>query len=386
MIPKRKEISMNFIFLVLIFKIVLFYNLIYLFRNEYKNFNFSEVFFIAYQFELPIYYRLMIYVLISIVSATGVLFIIKTLIENQIIIIKKNYQEIIFIFLSITLLILIINFYKTFIRNYYDFILTFSNLEDGKKMTEKQLKPNATIENKIIFDVSKELKGFELNNIEFQKNLQFLYHKGYKIYKMDFILSDGTILLVNNNLLNSNLNNGSKRIPIILQDVLPFMRNYQDTYLIVALKYNKNIHSKLSYRKYQKAFWHKLIAEVKLTDQSLLKRIIPEIQTKEMLYTIESIYRFDNYILKVSEGSMSHEELFKFIAFNPKVMNVAIPDTWLNDEFIIKIIKRANRIIFIHNVNEKINFEELLNKGADGFYVSSILTNELPFIQSQTYN
>lgn len=372
---KTTYIKWDLVYYILISLIGIFYSLTYLFKTHYHKYNFSEVLYLSYQYELPIVYRIIIYFIISFLFTYGFLYFYKIFIKNKIIKLNKKHNFIIVFFLILTLILLIINFYKTFIRSYDDFIFTYYNLDDLKKVKKNLIKSKPTIENKIILDTSIETNQFSKNDIS---TFQSLYKRGYRIFKIDFILlPDGEIVpYTNSQILNFNnpFTSNKETMGRSLEELLQLIKIYNDIYFIVNAKY---LQSNLSYNKYQKRFWKNFIQNINKIDTDLYHRIIPEIESKETFYLIESIYRFDNYIFKMDqEVSMSYEDIIKLFVFNPRIMNVAIPASRINDEILIKILKNTSRIIFIYNIIENNNLRDFLNKGADGFYTNFITTND----------
>ncbi len=146
--------------------------------------------------------------------------------------------------------------------------------------------------------------------------------------------------------------------PASLYDVLAFMYNHPDVYLVTDTKETEPnaVREQFSY----------LISAARKIDESLLERIVPQFYNEEMFYIIRELYDFNDYIFTLYQTTAPYDHIVSFVKKN-NISIVTMPPERINADF-IKKLKKLKVLIYTHTINDREEFNKYINQGLNGVY------------------
>jgi glycerophosphoryl diester phosphodiesterase len=162
-----------------------------------------------------------------------------------------------------------------------------------------------------------------------------------------------------------------------LKDLLRFMSQHKDMYLVTD---SKNAQASIGFindDKYNEIFWESFITIAKNIDRSILERVIPQIYYPKMLTIINKYYKFKRYIFTLYATNMNDDAVLKFVYENPSIYYITMPPNRVNNYDFIEKLLQLKRKTFIHTIN---NIDEMIfyrKKGIFGFYTDFIIPSQI---------
>ncbi len=141
--------------------------------------------------------------------------------------------------------------------------------------------------------------------------------------------------------------------PLDCRDVVDLLAEYPDIYIITDTKYSDELSV---YKQFSQ-----IVDHAKKRDPEVLKRIIPQIYTEQMLDYVMNVHHFDSVIFTLYQISWDSEEIAKnctrsgvrFITVAADLLDQQTIDTW----------KSVGIRIAAHTVNEPEEAADLLEMG-----------------------
>lgn len=253
------------------------------------------------------------------------------------------------------------------------------------------------------YSYTNSLEAFEIN-----------YKKGTRLFEVDFgITSDKQVVLTHGwkehkqkrlnlayaddkpmsykEFMNSKIY--GKYQPLDLKNLISLMQKYKDFYLILdfgkELDWNEQkqvdrifeVDNLISYNKM-------IIDEFKKVDESLLKRVIPQIYYEDHYKKLDKIYHFDNYIYTLYKNyqNTSPKQIMDFINENKidvittnLIDKQAITTKELLRQFNLNRTTKKSKAIFIHTINDIKDAEKLIKDGYKGVYTDILNEGDLKY-------
>jgi len=125
----------------------------------------------------------------------------------------------------------------------------------------------------------------------------------------------------------------------------------------------------------------KNVYEALVHDESVLKRIIPQIFSLTMYKNIKSLYNFDSYIFASYRSNYNDSDIIDLLD-NTGIRAITIPENKINQTFISNLKSRKIKV-YTHTIN---NFKMILhykNAGINGFYTDDISPNKFEKLNYQ---
>lgn len=112
--------------------------------------------------------------------------------------------------------------------------------------------------------------------------------------------------------------------------------------------------------------------------ENVLKRFIVQIYNDDMLYAIESVYSFDNYIYTLYQrGTTDIDQLIDFCRQN-NIHVITVFDLWWYEQPEFReAIKESGLTIYVHTVNDIEEAQDLEKDGVTNVYTDSISPHNL---------
>jgi glycerophosphoryl diester phosphodiesterase len=111
-----------------------------------------------------------------------------------------------------------------------------------------------------------------------------------------------------------------------------------------------------------------LAAEADASPQpGIAERIVPQIHGPRTYRLTESIRLFPAYILTLYGSRMTNGQAVAFVRRTTKIRAVAMPLYRASPSFVSEL-KRAGIRVYVHTVNDRMQYERLKNIGVDGVY------------------
>ena len=203
------------------------------------------------------------------------------------------------------------------------------------------------------------------------------YDLGHRVFEVDFDLSDDDRAICSHdeeywrymtgkedpdfeysyeNFMNTPL--FSDYTPLDCRDVVDLLAEYPDIYIITDTKYSDELSV---YKQFSQ-----IVDYAKKKDPAVLKRIIPQIYTEQMLDYVMNVHRFDSVIFTLYQISWDSEEIAKY-CIRSGVRSITVAADLLDQET-IDIWKSVGIRIAAHTVNEPEEAADLLDMGVDMLY------------------
>jgi len=214
--------------------------------------------------------------------------------------------------------------------------------------------------------------------------LEEAYKNGYRNIETDFeYSSDGELVLIHNfkkktlkDLFGMETEESEKILsseeflsmkiygeytPMTMKDLLLFMADHGDMYLILDGKYDTEEEVKKEY-----SYIKELSEEA---DPDILNRMVPQIYNEEMYDWIMDIYDWRSVIFtwyKLDENSLDPEALFDFC--KEKGIGVCTMEDSIENPLINKTAEKYGVMIYVHTINDPDTRDRLIDEGVKGIY------------------
>lgn len=152
--------------------------------------------------------------------------------------------------------------------------------------------------------------------------------------------------------------------PIDIDQIIQLMRENKDMYIVTDTKY---FETDLVTQHFQ------MIVDAAEKDPKLLNRVIPQIYNQQMLFDIQSVYEFKDYIYTLYMSKDTEQEVIDFSSEN-SIKVVTMPEFKTNAEF-VAALKEKGIFTFVHTINDIEKVNEYQKLGVHGFY-TDFLTND----------
>lgn len=213
--------------------------------------------------------------------------------------------------------------------------------------------------------------------------MELAYENGLRVFEADFQIVDGELLLLHDlargvemcglesedfsseDFLASSIY--GKYTPATWSDILPFLAEHPDAYVITDTKYGKQPH--MSY------VISALVAETMEYDASLLDRVIVQIYNQQMLDVVMDIHPFKSVIYTLYMSPDSIERVMAFCA-KSGVKAVTMHDSGLTEE-IISDLDTISVHSLVHTINEPQQAEQFVASGVSGIYTDFITPSDM---------
>lgn len=155
--------------------------------------------------------------------------------------------------------------------------------------------------------------------------------------------------------------------PLSIDEVLRFLGERKDAYLITDTKYLDLNVVKLQFEK--------IVTAAKKIGPEVLNRVMPQIYNSEMFSAIESVYNFPRYVYTLYQTDDSDEKVLDFASRTP-IAYVTMSCDRYNAEFVSSLNKIGVKT-YIHTINDVDVAKKLLKNGVFGFYTDMFFRNEV---------
>lgn len=148
------------------------------------------------------------------------------------------------------------------------------------------------------------------------------------------------------------------------------MEKYNDLYIIIDTKEDEYGN------KTALNIIEKIVEITKEYDEKLLDRFIVQIYNSENYKEIMNIYNFKNKLVTVYKMNPLNVYYITYYCLINNIDTIVIPLWYIDDGIInekdIRFIKSKNIKIFVHTVNDRDIYNNLLDMGIDGVYTDSL--------------
>lgn len=221
-------------------------------------------------------------------------------------------------------------------------------------------------------DYTNSLEAFEEN-----------YNKGYRVFEVDFDLTDEELAPICSHYRASLLDEKSKEIPYTLEnfrntkddngftrltgkDIIQLMADYPDIYIVTDMKFKDHVNTL--------AVLSQLARYAIDNDISILDRIIPQVYNEDMFWTIMNVYEWKSVIFSLYQTKWSEQSVIEFCN-RTGVRFVTLWDYLATDE-IVKAWSEENIYIAVHTVNDTVDAKAHLGRGIDLIYTDFLEPKE----------
>ncbi|MCR4633418.1 MAG: hypothetical protein K5648_04770 [Erysipelotrichaceae bacterium] len=153
--------------------------------------------------------------------------------------------------------------------------------------------------------------------------------------------------------------------PLDYKDIIDLLIEYQDIYIITDTKYCDEVSI---YKQFSQ-----LTDYAKEKDPEVLKRIVPQIYTMEMLDYLMNVYPFDSVIFTLYQIQWEAEDIAKFCMRNG-IRFITVSAEAVEDED-IALWKSMGIHVAVHTLDDKKEADSFLKKGVEMIY-TDFLTPE----------
>ena len=211
--------------------------------------------------------------------------------------------------------------------------------------------------------------------------LENSYGNGHRVFEMDFLLtSDGKLAAVHDWQLVGGEKSSeewkdmkieSMYDALFIENVYEFMLEFPDTFLVTDTKsffYDDVTNIKQ---------FEQLVNTAKKMDESLLKRIVPQVYDQHCYNILMGVYAFDSIIYTLYESPDTPGEVIEFVADCDNIKVVAMMWTQLTDDF-YNALTYLSKYVYFFTINVPGEAEIFRMWGARGFYTDYINPKSMP--------
>lgn len=225
------------------------------------------------------------------------------------------------------------------------------------------------------------IDGFTYTNS--REALELSYEKGHRVFEADMQMIDGDVVLLHDlestmeacgfenadfsseEFLNSRIFDAYT--PMRLADVLGFMAEHPDAYLLTDTKYDTQ-----PYRSY---IISAIVAEIMEYDPSLLDRVIVQIYNEPMLKSIMDIYPFKSVIYTLYMTPDDNERVRAFCA-QSGIKAVTMSQGRCTEDFVASL-EAIGIFSLVHTINDLRQAGQYIDIGVSGIYTDFLTPEEL---------
>ncbi|OGF26797.1 hypothetical protein A2331_05580 [Candidatus Falkowbacteria bacterium RIFOXYB2_FULL_34_18] len=192
---------------------------------------------------------------------------------------------------------------------------------------------------------------------------EYNYKNGKRLFEVDLSLAlDGDLVAFHDTPINLTSEDfKSKKIKdkytsLSFSDIINLMKSYPDIKIITDVKDD-----------FYKSFDVIINRLKEQEDESLFKRLIPQVYNKETFYYLKKQAVFDEVIYTLYKTEAGDAQVYNLIIQNPIIKNL----TLFPSRFSEKLTRELNRVgvkTFVHTVNDEDVMLYFLDKGVFGFY------------------
>ncbi|MEK5490599.1 phosphatidylinositol-specific phospholipase C/glycerophosphodiester phosphodiesterase family protein [Paenibacillus sp. FSL R7-0297] len=158
--------------------------------------------------------------------------------------------------------------------------------------------------------------------------------------------------------------------PLDIEKIMNLMVIYPDAYIVTDTK-------ELEPERVTKQF--QLIVEAaEKRDPALLKRIVPQIYSRDMLDVVNRVYAFPEVIFTLYQTQDSDEVVIEFA--KQAGVDITMPTVRATKSF-VRNLKKVGARVYVHTVNDEKEISGLSRMGVDGFYTDFVSEDDLSRIK-----
>ncbi|MEK5239994.1 phosphatidylinositol-specific phospholipase C/glycerophosphodiester phosphodiesterase family protein [Paenibacillus sp. FSL L8-0470] len=154
--------------------------------------------------------------------------------------------------------------------------------------------------------------------------------------------------------------------PADIEKIMDLMMAYPDAYIVTD---TKEVEAELVTQQFEV-----IVEAAERRDPSLLKRIVPQIYSREMLDMIRKVHVFPEVIYTLYQSEDSDEVVTQFV--KETGANITMPDDRATKSFVQKL-KRAGARVYVHTINDEKEIVQLSRLGVDGFYTDFVSEDDM---------
>lgn len=203
--------------------------------------------------------------------------------------------------------------------------------------------------------------------------MELAYENGLRVFEADIQVLDGDIVLMHDFAaveescgLDGDFGSDEylasriygKYTPMSWQDVLSFMAEHPDVYLVTDTKYNQ--------QPYMSYAISALTVQTCEYDASLLDRMIVQIYSRQMLDIVMDIYPFRSIIYTLYLSEDSNETVAEFCTLSG--VRVVTMSVTRHSQELVDLLETVDVHSLLHTINDPQQAELLLDSGITGLY------------------
>lgn len=205
--------------------------------------------------------------------------------------------------------------------------------------------------------------------------LENSYKNGHRVFEMDFLLTyDGKLAAVHDweRVGGKKTSEEWKTVKIydtytsmLIENVYEFMLEYPDTFLVTDTK---------SFFYGDKDITHQfeqLVSVAKDIDESLLKRVIPQVYDQNCYDIMMDVYPFESVIYTLYESPDTNKEVVDFVAKHKNIKVITMEWYRYTEEF-YNDLTALSKYIYFFTINVPKEIETFRSWGVHGFYTDYI--------------
>ena len=204
------------------------------------------------------------------------------------------------------------------------------------------------------------------------------YSEGHRVFEIDFNLTtDGKLAAVHDwrgygGMMSSKdwlkVRVHDVYTALLLEDILEMMLVNQDMFLVTDTK-------SFEYTEEQtKQQFQIIVDEARKLDESLLKRIVPQIYNRTMYDWITEIYPFESIIYTLYASPDSDKEVVDFVKDKEAIKVITMGPVRFSENFYGEL-GNNNKYIYFFTLNNHEEVNKYREMGIKGFYTDFILPN-----------
>ena len=147
--------------------------------------------------------------------------------------------------------------------------------------------------------------------------------------------------------------------PLTFEELLMIMEEKKDLFIVLDTKSTTYDEIKVEYEY--------IVKKTKEINPKLLNRIIPQIYNRDMLTTINEIYKFKNIFYTLYQDGINNEDLIEFINANKSVIAIIMHEGRYSEE-LIESLNGINVASYVHTINDVELGNKYFNSGVTGLY------------------
>jgi glycerophosphoryl diester phosphodiesterase len=228
-----------------------------------------------------------------------------------------------------------------------------------------------------LFEYDENGKRFDVIYTNSLEALLFAYGNGHRVFEIDFLLtSDGYLAATHDwhrhgdgGIKSSEEWRGhkiyGKYTSMFICGVYEFMLEHPDSFLVTDTK--SFFYSPENARRQ----FEIIVDTAKAMDESLLKRIVPQVYDQDIYKILMQVYPFESVIYTLYESPDSDAEVVDFVAANSNIGAVTMGGYRYSEKF-FSDLKELGVYIYFYTINVHREIEMFRQWGVHGFYTDFI--------------